>query len=270
MNVTSKLISLAVAAVVHGSVFASPCSRSVDVPGRLLSSRLHLLGELHGTRQIPEFVYAYVCSLSERVDGVVLALELSAQDQALIDAFLASNGSIEDRKALLGSKEWSLPIRRQDGRTSAAMLALLDEVRRHNRSQPKRRIAVAAISAPNDTGMSANVRALMQSAPGKHVIVLTGDIHASKEKGNEFDAAYEPMGFLLKDLSPVTLIADYEQGTAWNCREAQCAVQPAFAIPNPRDQKYSISLTPPPQPVGFEGTFYVGKVDASEPAISSP
>jgi len=268
MNILPKICTFALLAAVFKYSAAAQCGNSVDLPKVLLDRRLHLIGEVHGTKQIPDFVFSYACRLSEHGEGAVLALELSPEDQGLIDAYMRSSGSASDRKMLLESKEWSGPVNDQDGRTSGSILWLMEQVRQYNATRPGRQIYVAAISG-SDASMSTRVRDLATRWSAKRVIVLTGDLHSSVKKGNEFDADAEPMGYLLKDLSPISLLADYEGGTAWNCFGAgKCGVHPAMAIPSGRKPN-TILLDPPKQRAGYDGTFFVGKIEASMPAIEN-
>lgn len=85
MTLLPKISALLLFAALFTSASASPCGHFVDVPKALLDRRLHLIGEVHGTKQIPNFVFSYVCRLSEHGEGAVLALELSPEDQGLID-----------------------------------------------------------------------------------------------------------------------------------------------------------------------------------------
>ncbi|WP_457322997.1 hypothetical protein [Roseateles sp. P5_E11] len=260
------LLVLLSAAAFTGIAHGAPCKTTVDIPQRLRDSSLLLLGELHGTRQIPDFVSAYVCNLAAQARSVALALEWPEENQAAIDAFLDSDGRGGARKALLGSRDWSKPAHEQDGRTSMAMLVLLDEVRQHNKATPTRKITVRAIDG-DDLTMSRNVRALTATGLFSHVVVLTGDLHTSLVKGNMFDPAMEPMGFLLRDLHPISLVAEYDQGTAWNCAASQCEPHVVLSMPTQRGARYSISLRPPKDRLGYDGSFYVGRIDASPPAV---
>jgi hypothetical protein len=258
---------LATALSFNGSASAVECKTQIDIPQRLLDSRLTLLGELHGTSQIPDFVGAYVCNLASKVRSVALALEYEEEEQPLIDAYLASDGGIKARRALLRKGRWAVPIQNQDGRTSKAMFALLEGVRQYNKTEPTRSIKVRAISGPDDASMSRNVRALALENQSVHIVALTGELHASTGKGNVFDPAAEPMGYLLRDLLPISLVAEYDEGMAWNCFGAgKCGPHLSLSMPIERGARFSISMRPPSERPGFDGSFYVGKIEASMPA----
>ncbi|MCH7342247.1 ChaN family lipoprotein [Pelomonas sp. CA6] len=275
MRICQGLLALMLAGLGPSLAQAAPCGREVVLPASLVASPLVLLGELHGTAQIPEFVQGYVCSLARVVDHVVLALEIPADEQPLLDAFLASEGRAADRRALLDSPFWSRPLQRQDGRSSRAMLALLDAVRQHNQDRPARAITVAAIADGDELRMSQNVRTLVSGAGAgrpRHVVVVIGELHAAKHKGHSFDPGFESLGYLLRDLAPVALRAEFGQGSAWACRRKDRCEAGAVGGTRgaPLDRPFSISLMPPERKPGFDGRYDVGVVEASEPAFLGP
>ena len=69
--------------------------RDLAVPGATL-----ILGELHGTREVPMFAADLACLLLARGHKVVLALEIPATEQERIDRFLARRAAKSgDRRA---------------------------------------------------------------------------------------------------------------------------------------------------------------------------
>ncbi|HAI94734.1 MAG TPA: hypothetical protein DCM36_08540 [Xanthomonadaceae bacterium] len=87
-----------------------------------------LLGEWHGTVQTPALVAQLVgrVARAHRVP-VVLALEIAEDQQASLDAWMASDGGIEARQRLLANRHLQEP--HHDGRDSRAMLDMLAAVR---------------------------------------------------------------------------------------------------------------------------------------------
>jgi hypothetical protein len=72
-----------------------------------------LIGEIHGTSELPPLVAVLVRSLSLKAE-TVLCLEIAAREQPLLDAFLASDGGDDAVRALLSGPHWFMP----DGRAS--------------------------------------------------------------------------------------------------------------------------------------------------------
>ncbi|MFT7487091.1 MAG: hypothetical protein ACI9F9_002950 [Candidatus Paceibacteria bacterium] len=92
----------------------------------LRSGAVLLLGELHGTREAPAFVGKLACQATSADVSVRVGLEVDPGLQPFVDAFLWSDGLAQDRQQLTEGPFWS----GRDGRSSLAMVALLDEVRR--------------------------------------------------------------------------------------------------------------------------------------------
>jgi hypothetical protein len=81
---------------------------------------------LHGTQEAPAFVKAPVCQPPGSDRAVLPGLEQPSQEQRFLDDLLHAPAD-NVGSALLANPFWSRPS--QDGRTSCAMLALLQWVR---------------------------------------------------------------------------------------------------------------------------------------------
>lgn len=69
------------------------------------TTRWVIVGEMHGTNETPDAFANLVCLAAATGRPVTVALEYSADDQATIDAYLASSGDAQSRATLL-----SLPL----------------------------------------------------------------------------------------------------------------------------------------------------------------
>lgn len=251
------------------ATFSAPCPSGVSVPDTVARTRLLILGETHGTAQIPRFVQCYVSDRAKDGYDVVLALELPKDEQAGLNSYLESQGDRGDRRELLRLPFWSRPSNRQDGRSSEAMFELVEAVRQFNQDYPKQRIRLEAIGEDEDGLMNEHVRQIVKRHDSKRsrVIVLVGDIHASLRKGNFFDPQFESLGYLLRELSPIALFAEFESGTAWVCSASEkCGALTVQARRSAADGMFGISLHTSRQDLGFDGTFFVGEISASNPA----
>src|SRR5215472_10804286 len=138
------LSTLSVAAAGCGTVERSGPSRAADeeplsctspIAGAdavLIPGTLVLFGELHGTTEVPRFIVDLACQAATRGTFVDIGLELPREEQPRIDSFLASAGTTQDVQALLEGQFWQRPL--QDGRSSRAMVDLLEGIRRLRRS----------------------------------------------------------------------------------------------------------------------------------------
>jgi len=83
------------------------CPIPITLSTELTSARIAVIGGQHGTTEMPRAFAAIACKLLEANRRVNVALEISKSDQPLIDAYLASQGSLDDQKAFLAQPDWS-------------------------------------------------------------------------------------------------------------------------------------------------------------------
>ncbi len=232
-------------------------------PGSVL-----LLGEMHGTVESPRFVLNVACLAASADIPIIVGLELAVADQQLVDSFLESSGSEQDRQALMATSHWQRDY--QDGRNSQAMFELIDGLRQL-RSAGNLVGIVFFDSQPGggqarERAMAERLAGAVLGAPEAMVVVLTGNMHSRIEFGNRFDANYEPMGYLLakkiSDHDLMSLNVSYSGGQAWVCAP-ECGVidlgsRGPSATPVNEIQLGSAG--------GHLGTYGVGRITASPPA----
>jgi len=250
----------------------APTTTAIDLLAEAIADhRLVLLGEIHGTREIPALVGTLVERESARGGKVILALEIVTQDQAGVDRYLRSSGSAADRKALLSGAHWREPM--HDGRDSVAMFELIERVRRL-RAQG-RDVAIAFFDPGNvddrNLGMADNLRAVASGAPDARLLVLTGNVHAmtAAPPWEMFDGGKRiepPMtaGRLLADLRPFSIDIAAAIGDAWNCTGV-CGVHPV----HPRDARGAVPRLEfqAPQDSAWDASLLLPRFSASRPAI---
>jgi hypothetical protein len=249
---------------------AAACLPADAVPGAVLDAPLLVLGEVHGTREVPAFVAGYLCAAVAQQRKLTLAIEFPTSEQGAIDAFMASSGTPQDGERLTGTAFWRRAM--QDGRTSIDMLRLLDRVRAARAGGAD--IRVLAIDGgvppmPRDAFMAAQLRTALREGAGRQVVALIGGLHAVRNKGSRFNPDYESAVYLLADQHPLALTVGTAGGTAWVCQSPSPASCQATAWDINRAATAPatpFSLTPPsPQ---FDGVFFVGATTASPPAVS--
>jgi hypothetical protein len=182
------------------------------------TSRILIIGELHGTSEVP----ALVADLAQRIGKkgpVVVALEWS-KDQTGHEAYFASEGSAADRKRLLASPFWTNPF--QDGRASGAMLDLLESLRKQARGGADIKVETFDLTRAQgqregDKGMADNLRAIAAAHPSARILVLTGNYHARQLRGAPWDPELRFMAHYLTDLAPFSLDMDAPRGSYWGC-----------------------------------------------------
>ena len=179
----AALLGLAMAAPAHA---LSPQSESPEVAARTLvaaagDARLILLGEMHGTREIPQLV-AHVMSIYAAQRPVLLGLEIPGSGQPDLRRYIDSPGSDADRAALLATPFWQVEGDQHDGRRSHDMIDLIDHVRQL-RAQGRDVSLLAYDAEPGprldanerDRIMAARVRASFNALPRGRLLVLTGN-----------------------------------------------------------------------------------------------
>ncbi|GMU00318.1 hypothetical protein KH5H1_44380 [Corallococcus caeni] len=234
-----------------------------------------LLGELHGTQEVPRFIAQSVCQLVTSGVPVTVGLELPVENEARITTFLQSQGGEVDWLKLMEAPFWRSPY--PDGRGSAAVANMLEQLRQL-RAQGLD-VAVFVYDHPKLSGqqredaLTKTVLAQVKAAPQRFHLVVSGNIHSRTAKGLPWDKQYRPMGYLLKDqLDDVTALdMAYDSGTAWICaaneqsRKLDCGVKEAKGKDN--GDRFFMHAWDSPNKEGYHGVFYVGHVSASEPAI---
>ncbi|RUO93309.1 hypothetical protein D7Y11_10180 [Corallococcus sp. AB018] len=235
-----------------------------------------LLGELHGTQEVPRFIAQSACQLTGVGTPVSVGLELPVENQARITTFLQSQGREEDWLKLMEAPFWRSPY--PDGRGSEAVANMLEQLR-----QLRARgldVAVFVYDHPKLTGqqreqaLAATVLKEVESGPARFHLVVSGNIHPRTAKGLPWDKQYQPMGRLLaaRLKHVVALDVAYDSGSAWICapdersRKLDCGVKETKGKDN--GDRFFVHVWDSPNKDGYHGVFYVGRVTASAPAIS--
>jgi hypothetical protein len=246
----------------------------------LLPGSVLLLGELHGTTESPAFAGNAACLALAAGRPVTVVLEIWREEEARVDAFLASAGTAADRAALFASPFWRDAY--QDGRRSVAMAALLDDLRRFRHDGWPLRVAlldrqVNSGGPDREHAMADRLRSVVTAAPADLVITLTGNLHNRLNRGVPWDKTYENMGFLLLQAVPgvkaTSLDVRSTGGTAWFCMGVgggpdSCQARPVKATPGAEGPR--VLLYPKLDDNGFSGIYQVGPTTASLPAVPRP
>ncbi|WNG51539.1 ChaN family lipoprotein [Archangium minus] len=235
-----------------------------------------LLGELHGTQEVPRFIAQSACQAAANGTPVTVGLELPVVQQERVATFLRSAGTEDDWLKLMEAPFWRNPY--QDGRSSEAMANLLEQLR-----QLRARgldVDVFVFDHPGSKGqahedaMAATVLSHVRQAQGRFFLVVSGNIHPRTVQGLPWDASHKPMGLLLTAQlkNVVALDMAYNSGSAWICaaeasnQRLECGVRPARGKDN--GDRFFVHLFERPNKDGYHGIFYVGPVTASIPAVN--
>ena len=232
---------------------------------------LVLLGEMHGTKEIPALVGDLVAHETEFGEDVILALEITSIDQSLVNSYLTSSGEPADQAALVAGEHWQEPT--HDGRDSQAMFELIERIRKlRNRGA---NVSIDLFDVPGDgernKRMANHLRSVMQRSPHAIVLVLTGNFHAMTARPpwkviNDGKQIEPPMtaGRYLADLHPLSINISAANGEVWACMNG-CGVN---AMPNHGAiSEPTLELTEPSKSA-WNATLTLPKFTASPPAVS--
>lgn len=276
---TWMLMALFFTGLAQRSVFSqslpqtSSCKHIDGLAALLQPGSVLLLGEVHGTVESPAVAAAAVCLALEAHRSVTLALEIPREEAPRLLTFLSSDGAESGRTALLTGRFWQPEER--DGRSSAAILALLEEVRNRQHSgqpvkvEPFDRVDVHG-AQDRERAMAEQLKAAAEAAPQNVLVVLAGNVHTRVTRGVPWNERYEPMGFLLTHAAPnlrvTSLDIAYSQGSAWFCMNG-CKVQPLHGHGD--DQGWRVILDAGHSKEGHNGVYNVGMVTPSLPAVKT-
>lgn len=239
------------------------------VPGTIV-----MLGEMHGTNEMPALAGDLACRAA--VDGhrVLLGLEIPRGEQPAIDRYLTSDGSAAAREALLRGKHWHPAC--PDGRSSTAMLALVEQMR----ALRQRGLAVDVLAFDmdaydswnqRDEGMAAAILAGARARPDAIVLTLSGNLHNRIVPGAPWDESLVPMGVhvVAAHQRVVSLDVRHSGGTAWiQTGASECGVNELPGKPAYQERYVDTS-----EAAGNEfghGIGSVGAITAAPPAARAP
>lgn len=260
-----------------GAQGLTPTDDCSDVPGTksiITGHRIIMIGESHGTREMPATFERLVCAALQRGENVSVGLEMPSNQREPLADYMASDGSATARKSFLASTFWAAQFQFQDGRRSGAYFDMVESLRAMRRRGLALTVFVledengaAAHPQARDKIMAANVRRQHQSNPDGLVMTFSGNIHNMLKIPQWLPNIPSPMGAELRDMHPVSINLTAAGGTTWNCQpdcgvhgdppapSAKLARQPALIL-NARAGEYS-------------GYIDIGYTTASPPAAAT-
>jgi hypothetical protein len=239
-----------------------PVADLIVVPGATV-----VFGEIHGTREIPVAFGAIACHAAAQAP-LVVGLELSRDEQPRLDRYLASDGGAAARTDLLAGPHWRVP----DGRSSEAMLALIEQLRTWH-------VPIVAFDVDDgfydhnarEQAMTGPLLAARHDHPGAAMIVLTGNLHARLAGSASFPGV-EFMAQRLRRSVPRVMSIDamYGRGTAWMCTD-RCGIHEVGQGDDPGPTRITRdSVWNDAEELVYQGHLHVGAVTASRPALAAP
>lgn len=235
-------------------------------------TRFVIVGEIHGTAEAPAAFADLVC-IAARERAVSVGLEAGASFVTKLDAYLASDGGPAARRAFLNDVFWTQPFK--DGRSSQAILAMFDDLRRLKRAgrsisvfgfQPEGRRPEGFDQSYYELEMAQLLSKGAQAQPNARVLALMGNLHAGTAPIARWGGGLPAAGHL-SPRDTITLLAASSGGTAWNCQSetpAGCKAHPTRGTETGAARGVVLG---PQRDGAFDGLLSLGRVTASPPAV---
>jgi hypothetical protein len=224
-------------------------------------NRVLLFGEIHGTKEIPAFVAEVACQALAAGLPLLVALEVPRSTGEAMDLYVRGDGSPAERARLLQDRHWRPDI--ADGRSSQAMLALVDRLRQLFAGGG--RIVVIGVQQGSEAGGARAIGEARQRNQGSLVLALAGNYHTCV---SATCAPYRGFGYILVEelrVPALSLNALTSGGSFWGgsgVRHLGSGRPAASRAKIPR-----VELWPEPRS-GFDGVFVIGSITPSPPAVS--
>lgn len=214
-------------------------------------------GEMHGTEESPRFVTDVACTVA-RYDRVQIGLEIWQDETLRIQQYLMDG----NRAALLSGPFW----KQHDGRSSLAMVALLDRVRDLRTRGARLEVVAYDITNEPDRDRAMADAVLAARDEGATFIGLSGNIHSRRTPWNSITPL---VAHLVAAKLPVTTYdVAASGGTMWSCLATDDHEPVCGSHPNGRDTTKGMAWTlGPARDSSHDGTYFVGDTKASPPAV---
>lgn len=181
-----------------------------------------VLGEAHGTVELPALFADLVCAALPTGRAVIVGVEHGEAHQLRLDAYMASDGDAAARAALTADPRWSS----DDARFTVAMADLIERIRALKASGADIRLAAfdevidqPGTTAAREEGMARRLIRIRDAAPGSLVLALTGLGHADTNGFASMTPPIPSMAQHLPQASTLTLAFVRSGGTRWGCPE---------------------------------------------------
>ncbi|CAN5429383.1 hypothetical protein BH09PSE1_BH09PSE1_20770 [soil metagenome] len=237
------------------------------------ATRFVFVGETHGTTETPAAFAELVCEASA-TRPVVIAVEIPETLQAELDAWMASDGGASARDRLLGQAWWA--VERADGRSSAAMLAMLERVRLLKAEgrdltlrgyQPARQRPPGFDQSYYENNMAGLLIEAAYARPDALVLALGGSLHARKTFSERHGFFFAAGHLGVRNIRSVRTA--YQGGRTWACfGESACGDSDMGR--GDTDAALRGVVLGPVDDGAYDGLLAVGPTTASGPARSAP
>ena len=232
--------------------------------------RVIVVGEMHGTAEVPAAFAQMVCAASER-GPVVVALEMGEAMQPVLDRLIIASDATQ-ASAILAGSPMTNPRINDDGRSSEAMFDMLESVRQLKASgrdigfhvfQPTSRSTPPRLGQSwSELAMAQNIAQAVYDRPEARIMVLVGGFHARKTIYPRWIEIGLPAAAHLPASETLTIKVAQQGGTHWGCSTENCGVQPSMTSEDPGPRGIFLNRT---DDGAYDGVLSLGPWTASPP-----
>jgi hypothetical protein len=248
------LMSLLFASTAHAK-----CAPIAGLDGLFAPGRIVVVGEIHGTREMPALFTDLVCHAVARGFDVRVGFEQDAATGAALEKYLVSQGDRAERVRVVATR-----AQFGDGTASEAMTDAFEAVRKLALASHRiKTFAFAKVSG--NVAYAATIANEHASAPRAVVLALMGNTHAQIKRDATDD---EPLtGELLRKrgLDVRAIYLDYTHGTAYGHRASGEIGVYTQSPGNGAPPFRKLNTIDPPTFV-YDMMISVGEIHASPPA----
>ena len=204
------------------------------------------------------------------IGDVRVALEFGTDIHSSLARFMESEGGSEAVQEFLRHPFWQRNLNLPDGRSSVAMLNLVEALR-ELRASTARLVSVSPIvgrwtdwqipyfGTSADADMAANVTHLSRESADDVVFVLVGDVHARLTPPESMNYLTPAASLVEGDVVSVLVLP--ESGESWNC-QAACQSWPVREVTDLSAYESRIKTEG-----SYDYVLPIGRVSSSPPAV---
>ncbi|MBL0939321.1 MAG: hypothetical protein IBJ03_10515 [Gemmatimonadaceae bacterium] len=219
-------LALAFAHATATPVSSIPLSTTCgDLPGveamlDVRSLNYVLVGEYHGTVEMPRIAADAMCAAAKRGRPVVLGIEFTTANQSSLETYIRSKGDAAARTALLAAPAWQ----GDDARASQAVFELIEQARVLVMAGKRvsivafDRVPEPAVSREREAALAEALVAARARVSGSLVVALTGSGHAGKTPWSSQNPPFPSTGQLITDGETIALAFARPGGQFFGCR----------------------------------------------------
>ncbi|MFC0351769.1 hypothetical protein [Undibacterium danionis] len=206
------------------------CESNIAIPDNVSNSRIIVIGENHGTVEMPEYLSQLGCYFVSSGKQVLIGLEIGASEQVRINSYLQSDGDSIDKSNLFDSRFWEHG--RNFGVASHAIFMIIENCRQLRKQGYD--ISIFAYdgaesawpvklskkesywSGYREALMGLNIELRARLYPEHTLIIFTGDVHARRRPKS--DKNHESMAYYLSErFKTHTITFSHPAGESWGC-----------------------------------------------------